>query len=54
MQDAMVPNPLYAQCVTRAAQLLGGLDRLARELYLAPRVLERWIDGRSNPPTGIF
>jgi hypothetical protein len=50
----MLPNPLYAECVTRAAELLGGLDRLARELYLTPRVLVRWIDGRSNPPTGIF
>lgn len=50
----MLPNPLYAQCVTQAAQLLGGLDRLARELYLAPRILERWVDGRSTPPTVVF
>ena len=53
MQDVL-PNPLYAQCVTRAARLLGGLDSLARELYLAPRVLERWVDGRSKPPTAVF
>jgi hypothetical protein len=50
----MLPNPLCAECITRAAQLLGGLDRLARELYLTTRVLERWVDGRSNPPTVIF
>jgi hypothetical protein len=43
----MPPNPLYAECVTRAAELLGGMDRLARELYLNQRVLARWIDGRS-------
>lgn len=49
-----MPNPLYAECVSRAAELLGGMDRLARELYLTPGVLVRWIDGRSNPPTGIF
>ena len=50
----MLPNPLYAECVTRAAQVLGGLDRLARELYLAPRILERWVDGKGNPPTVVF
>lgn len=50
----MVPNPLYVECVTRAAEHLGGMNRLARELCLTPGVLVRWIDGRSNLPTGIF
>jgi hypothetical protein len=50
----MHPNPLYAECVQRAAALLGGDGALAARLGVTPRLVERWLDGRSAIPESMF
>jgi hypothetical protein len=50
----MPPNPLYAVCIKRAAQLLGGLDKLAAHIGADPRDLARWADGVGGPSDATF
>jgi hypothetical protein len=47
-------NPLYARCVERAAQLLGGYGELANEVGASVRQLEAWARGEATPPTAVF
>jgi len=50
----MPPNPLYAECIQRAAALLGGCAALAARLGVPQRLVERWLDGRCAVPEGAF
>jgi hypothetical protein len=50
----MHPNPLYAECVQRAAALLGGEGALAARLEVTPRLVGRWLDGHSAIPESMF
>jgi len=47
-------DPLYARCVVRAAQLLGGYDELGAHLGIATPRLEAWSRGEAVPPTTVF
>jgi hypothetical protein len=45
----MPPNPLYAACIRRAAELAGGFDNLAARLDIAAPRLKRWAAGYGSP-----
>jgi hypothetical protein len=46
----MAFNALYAACIRRAAQRLGGYDALAARVKVPAALLERWADsGAVNP-----
>jgi hypothetical protein len=40
----MAFNSLYAACIRRAAQRLGGYDALAARMKVPAALLERWAD----------
>lgn len=48
-----MPN-LHARSLARAAQIVGGVDRLARELGLQARLLEQYIRGDLPVPADLF
>ena len=50
----MPPNPLYRLCIKRAAELLGGLDKLGAHIGVDPRDLERWANGVGEPSDATF
>lgn len=50
----MPPNPLYSLCIKRAAELLGGFDKLGAEVGVDPRDLARWADGVGAPSDATF
>ena len=45
---------VYARTLKRAAELLGGDERLARYLAVAPSRLALWLAGAEAPPTEVF
>ena len=45
----MPPNPLYAACIRRAAELAGGFESLAARLDISAPRLERWAAGSGYP-----
>ena len=45
---------VYSRALLRAAELLGGRDKLARVLQLPKDELDRWIRGDANPPREVF
>jgi hypothetical protein len=50
----MRANPLYAECIQRAALLLGGYRELGARVCVAPRLLERWGRGQGVAPERVF
>lgn len=50
----MLRNPLYAECIRRAAQQLGGYAALGARLGRSPQVLERWARGEGDPGEMAF
>jgi hypothetical protein len=50
----MRPNPLYAECVQRAAALVGGYAALGARLGVPPPAVERWACGREAVPERVF
>jgi hypothetical protein len=47
-------DPLYAECIRRAAQLLGGYAALGKRLGRSPQVLERWARGEGDAGEMVF
>ena len=47
-------NSVYSRALSRAAELLGGKDKLAQVLQVPPADIEQWIADRSKPPREIF
>ena len=45
---------LYAACVRRAADLLGGYEALGARLGVPPEMLERWAYGNGNGAQLVF
>ena len=45
---------VYTRTLHRACEVLGGADRLAAQLQVAPRALQRWLDGIVDPPQEVF
>ena len=50
----MPANPLYAECIQRAAGLLGGYRALGLRIGVTPRLLERWGSGEGAAPESVF
>ena len=50
----MPANPLYARCVRRAAELVGGYEALSEHVEVSVRQLEAWGAGEGTPPTAVF
>lgn len=50
----MLRNPLYAECIRRAAQVLGGYAALGARLGRSPQVLERWARGEGDAGEMVF
>jgi hypothetical protein len=49
-----VRDPLYAECIRRAAEILGGYAALGKRLGRSPKVLERWARGEGDAGEMIF
>jgi hypothetical protein len=43
-----------SRTLQRAAEILGGRDRLSRQLRVPARELDRWIAEEAEPPRGVF
>jgi hypothetical protein len=50
----MLRDPLYAECIRRAAELLGGYAALGARLGCSPKVLERWARGEGDAGEMVF
>jgi hypothetical protein len=50
----MLRNPLYAECIRRAAQVLGGYAALGARLGRSPKILERWARGEGDGGEMVF
>lgn len=45
---------VYSRTLQRACEVLGGVQRLAEHLRVAPADLALWIEGRDQPPLEVF
>lgn len=45
---------VYTRALARAADILGGKDKLRAKLHVPMFSLEEWLDGRSQPPPDVF
>ena len=50
----MPPNQLYRILIKRAAELLGGFDKLSAHIGVDQRDLERWAEGVGAPSDATF
>jgi DNA-binding transcriptional regulator YdaS (Cro superfamily) len=48
-----VPN-VYSRTLRRAAQIVGGEDKLAARLKVSPTELALWMQGIGVPPSKVF
>ena len=49
-----VPASVYSRAVQKAADLLGGRDRLAKVLLVPVSKIDHWIADKSRPPRDVF
>lgn len=47
-------NDVYLRSFARAAELLGGVDKLAEHLNVPQAHLRWWIKGLAKPPAHLF
>lgn len=45
---------VYSRAIRKAAELLGGRDRLAKVLLVPPAEIEEWIADKARPPREVF
>jgi hypothetical protein len=45
---------VYSRALLRAAELLGGRDKLARALRVPKSEIDHWTAGDSKPPRDVF
>jgi hypothetical protein len=45
---------VYARALGRAADILGGKDKLRAALHVPMHSLDEWLAGRGEPPPDIF
>jgi hypothetical protein len=50
----MPPRSVQAECLRRAAHLLGGYLALAQRVGVSAHILEWWADGNGEVPDGVF
>jgi hypothetical protein len=49
-----VASSVYSRTLQKAAELLGGREKLRRELQVPAADLEDWIADKAVPPRGVF
>ena len=49
-----VTASVYSRALLRAAELVGGRDKLARVLRVPLSELDKWIAGEAKPPREVF
>jgi hypothetical protein len=54
MTQAFSSRELYRRTLQRAAETLGGPDRLARYLRVPATQVFRWLSGNDEPPLSVF
>ena len=47
-------SSVYSRAVRKAAELVGGRERLARTLQVPLSEIEKWILGEKKPPRELF
>ena len=47
-------SDVYIRSFARAAELLGGVDKLAAHLNVSQSHLQLWIKGLGDPPVALF
>ena len=45
---------VYSRALQKAAELIGGQQKLCRYLHVPAAELQNWIDDKKVPPKGIF
>lgn len=50
----IVAASVYSRAIQKAADLLGGRDRLAKVLLVPLAELEKWIADKAKPPREVF
>ena len=50
----MKSSSRYADTLSRAQETLGGRQRLAEFLDVAPEQLDAWLDGEEAPPLDVL
>lgn len=45
---------VYTRVVQRAAEIVGGIDQLAKRLGVSPLAVWDWLDGTRPPPQDAF
>lgn len=51
--NTMAQDPIPREALTRAAELAGGCERLARILDVNAGDLDRWMKGEGHPPSAV-
>ena len=49
-----MPASVYSRTLQKAAELVGGQKKLARQLRVPLGELEKWIADKDEPPTAVF
>ena len=49
-----MPASVYSKTLQKAAELVGGQKKLARQLRVPLAELEKWIADKDEPPTATF
>jgi hypothetical protein len=52
--ESTVAASIYSRALQKAADLLGGRDRLAKVLLVPLAEIERWIADKGRPPREVF
>ena len=47
-------SSVYSRALRKAAELLGGRDKLARHLGAPQADIDKWIVGEGKPPLAVF
>jgi hypothetical protein len=49
-----VAASVYSRAIQKAAELLGGRERLAKVLFVPVAEIEKWIADKARPPREVF
>lgn len=49
-----MPASVYSRALSKAAELLGGRERLAKVLQVPAAEIEKWITDKGKPPREVF
>ena len=47
-------SSIYSRALRKAAELIGGEDKLRRQLRVPAADLKKWLEDKAVPPAGIF